>query len=99
MITGGDGADEIWADSYARWDSVIGLEADFIAPDVLPTADDYSRAYFYVEQGTGALLRHAADLYEGEIEPLKSIMFCMIVWIPEHRGISQHQGRIPLIPE
>jgi Ca2+-binding RTX toxin-like protein len=60
IIAGGAGNDEISGDSYAYFVDGVA-RGDFIAPDAMPDADDYSRAYFYKKDGDGVALRYDFD--------------------------------------
>jgi Ca2+-binding RTX toxin-like protein len=59
-VSGGNGLDVIYGDSYA-WEpfeyaiTPDFFNRDFIAPDILPEAGDYTRAYFYKEGGQNGL--------------------------------------------
>lgn len=72
MVSGGEGNDIIMGDSYDMLDDGTKIHRDFITPDKPQVADDYSRAYFYKDDGSGnAKLRYHADLHDGTEEEKK----------------------------
>jgi Ca2+-binding RTX toxin-like protein len=60
VVSGGKGDDELSGDSYAYFSNGIAM-SDFIAPDEMPEANDYRRAYFYQKDGDGVALRYDFD--------------------------------------
>ncbi|HQQ63342.1 MAG TPA: hypothetical protein PLF22_07190, partial [Pseudomonadales bacterium] len=63
-----DSVNTVYGDSFARWTGITGYTPDFIAPEKMPVMaagqEDYSRAYFYKDNGGATELRYNNASYQ-----------------------------------